>query len=163
MIDFGRMGKRKMAMSHFGSSKTMRVMAHGILPVLMLALAACGGPKQISLNLQGTQEMNKQQSCVVYVFQLRSDTNFLNASLESFWEQGWESFAADIVEERKYQLVPGESRTDFLIRKEDTVVIGAVGDFNEPDKEGWRQVYVLGKKTPKQLYIVIGYNRLDIQ
>jgi type VI secretion system VasD/TssJ family lipoprotein len=146
-----------------GWMKKCKMMIFGLLPVLLFVLAACGGPKQINLTLQGTQEMNKQQSCVIYVFQLRSDTNFLNASLESFWEQGRESFAADIVEERKYQLVPGENRTDFLMLKEDTVVIGAVGDFNEPDKEGWRQVYTLGKKTPKQLYIVIGYNRLDIQ
>ena len=130
---------------------------------LMILLSACGGAKQINLNFQGTQEMNKQQSCVVYVFQLRTDTNFLNASLESFWEQGRESFADDIVEERKYQLVPGENRTDLLTLKEDTVYLGAVGDFNEPDKEGWRQVYSLEKKPPKQLYIVIGYNRLDIQ
>jgi len=133
------------------------------LIVLMFLLAACGGTKQISLNLQGTQEMNKQQSCVIYVYQLRTDTNFINASLESFWEQGRESFSDDIVEERKYQLVPGETRTDLLILKEDTVYLGAVGDFNEPDKEGWRQVYSLEKKVPKQLYIVIGYNRLDIQ
>ncbi len=152
-----------MTKSPCSSSKLMRLAALGFLPVLMLALAACGGPKQLSLNLQGTQEMNKQHSCVIYVFQLRTDTNFLSASLESFWEQGRESFAADIVEERKYQLVPGETRTDLLSLKEDTVYLGAVGDFTEPDKEGWRQVYTFGKKAPKQLYIVIGYNRLDIQ
>ncbi|MFA9453105.1 MAG: type VI secretion system lipoprotein TssJ [Candidatus Aminicenantaceae bacterium] len=140
-----------------------RVWSYGGLTVLVLLLVACGGSKQIDLNLQGTQEMNKQQSCVIYVYQLRTDTNFMNASLESFWEQGRESFASDVVEERKYQLVPGETRTDLLTLKEDTVYLGAVGDFNDPDKEGWRQVYSLEKKIPKQLYIVIGYNRLDIQ
>ena len=152
-----------MRMSPVGISKTKHQAGFGILPVLMLVLAACGGPKQISLNLQGTQEMNKQHSCVIYVYQLRGDTNFLSASLESFWEQGRESFAADIIEERKYQLVPGETRTDLLTLKEDTVYLGAVGDFTEPDKEGWRRVYAFGKKAPKQLYIVIGYNRIDIQ
>ena len=152
-----------MKKSYLESVTGARVWSYGGLTVLVFLLVACGGSKQINLNLQGTQEMNKQQSCVIYVYQLRTDTNFMNASLESFWEQGRESFSADIVEERKYQLVPGETRTDLLTLKEDTVYLGAVGDFNEPDKEGWRQVYSLEKKAPKQLYIVIGYNRLDIQ
>ncbi len=132
--------------------------------ILLIWFSACSsGPKQLMLNIQGSLEMNNRKACVIYVYLLKTDTTFMNTTSLSFWQQENEPFSDDIITKRRYQLVPGDTKAESLPLSDEANFIGAVADFNDPDKEGWRQVFSLDMKTGDEIYIIVGYNRIEIQ
>jgi type VI secretion system VasD/TssJ family lipoprotein len=141
-----------------------KMIRKGVWFWLLIWLSSCAsGPKQLMINIQGTQEMNNRKACVIYVYLLKTDTNFLSTTSLSFWQQESEPFSDDIIAKRRYQLVPGDTKTEGLMLTDETNFIGAVADFNDPDKEGWRRVLPIDKNTGKEIYIVVDYNRIEIQ
>ncbi len=136
----------------------------GIWLLGLILLSSCSsGRKQVMINIQGAPEMNNRKACVIYVYLLKTDTNFLSTTSLSFWQQESEPFSDDIVTKRRYQLVPSDTKTESLMLTDEVNFIGAVADFNDPDKEGWRRVLPIDKNTGKEIYIVVGYNRIEIQ
>ena len=145
------------------NKKTVLILFLSIFFLGMFFTACSSGPKQIQVSIQGTQEMNNRKACVIYVYLLKTDTNFLNTTNLSFWQDETEPFADDIIAKRRYQLVPGDTKTESLKLTDETNFIGAIADFNEPDREGWRRILPIVKETPDQIYVIVGYNRVEIQ
>lgn len=145
------------------AKRTIAITFMSFLFLGMFFMACSSGPKQLQVSIQGTQEMNNRKACVIYVYLLKTDTNFLNTTNLSFWQDETEPFADDIIAKRRYQLVPGDTKTESLKLTDETNFIGAIADFNEPDREGWRRIYPIVKDTPDQIYVIIGYNRVEIQ
>ena len=141
-----------------------RLWCAAVLGGSLVAVTACSsGPKMLQVNIQGTQDMNNRRSCVVYVYLLKTNTSFLSTTNQSYWEDEQEAFADDIVAKRRYQLVPGETKAEGLKLTDEVNFIGAIADFVDPDREGWRRILPLPKKKPDQVFIIVDHNSIEIQ
>ena len=131
--------------------------------VLLFSFSACSGPKTVKVSVQGAVEMNQKQVCVIYIYQLSNDTNFMQATPESFWIEGTKDFVKDLVEDEiKIKLFPGETKDIELNISEKTKYIGAAADFYRPKKEGWRKVFDLTSKVPKVITVFIKHDSIEI-
>jgi type VI secretion system VasD/TssJ family lipoprotein len=144
-------------------NKTIQFVLWGLFFSLLSLINCSSGPKQIQLDIQGTADMNNRKACVIYVYQLRTDSGFMNASSFDFWQENNEPFSEDIVgPRRRYQLVPGQAVPDSLTLTDETDYIGAVADFSDPDKEGWRRVFPVSKNTSDKVTIIVEHNTIRI-
>jgi type VI secretion system protein VasD len=138
----------------------------GILSMIagLLIFSGCSSVKQININLQGTREMNNGGNPVlVYICQLKNDTVFKDAAYDIFWQGDDKPFSKEVIEAITKKLYPDSMETLDLNIRSETRFIGIAAAFFEPDTEDWRRIYPLTSKRPKQIVIVVGPNKIDIQ
>lgn len=127
-----------------------------LLPALAAcALAACAGkpplgsppppPPQAVLVIATHPDVNPDPSgrpspVVVRVYQLKSDTAFMNASFSSLFEHEHEALAADLIAGDEYQLIPGERKALAMAPPAGMRYIGAAAAFHDVRNSNWRAV-----------------------
>jgi len=130
----------------------------------LLVLSGCSSVKQMNVNMQGMPEMNNGgHAVVVYICQLKNDKGFLQATYESFWHDGDKPFQKEVTKETTKKLFPKETITEVLEIESETKFIGIAADFFDPDKEAWRKIYPLSSGRSKQIVIIVGFNKIEIQ
>ena len=135
-----------------------------ILNLVLILSFGCSSQIE-SFYLYPTKNLNNGgNACFVCVYQLRNAQNFEMTTIDSFWQEGIKIFESDLVEKVICDtLIPMDRvRIPFLVAEE-TNYIGVVADFRNPDREGWRQVYKIPSKRPKEIRITVGTNSLIIQ
>jgi type VI secretion system VasD/TssJ family lipoprotein len=121
--------------------------------------------RKLKLNIQAKEELNcGGNACVVYIYKLKDNTNFIQAPMEAFWQNDRKPFADDIIEEEiKFQLIPKEIKTEEVLIPKKTNFIGVAADFACIENTGWRKTYSYAVKRRRKLYLTIGYNMINIE
>jgi type VI secretion system protein VasD len=136
----------------------------GLFPMMFAILSSCASPRPVQVSVLGNESMNSGYPVLVCLYQLKSDTNFMRIPLESFWADREKEFAADLVEPgTEIMLAPGETKWVPLQASKETNYIGAAADFRRPDNKGWRLVYDLAVKRPKEIWLTVTANRIEIE
>jgi len=131
---------------------------------MILIILGCSISRQLNIKISGDENLNGGGYAVeVCIFQLKNDTNFLLATIESFW-QDYKDFASDLVEPPiKIMLKPEEKKPLKFSISNETKFIGAAANFYSPDKKGWRQVYPISSKHREEILVFVGYSDLIIR
>src|SRR6186713_1452717 len=77
---------------------------------------------------------------VMRVYQLRSDTAFVNSTFGNLFDDDRKTLAADLIAADEYQLIPGERRTLELLPPPGMRYVGAVAAFHDVRNSSWRAV-----------------------
>jgi type VI secretion system protein VasD len=116
------------------------------LPVL--ALAACGGPKMVSITGEGSKGMNrdvqgKPLSVVVHIYQLRSADAFNRMTMDALLAGKSEAdlLGKSLISSREVTLIPGGKLAEQETISEETQFVGVVGFFRQADPTYWRLLY----------------------
>jgi len=109
--------------------------------------------------------MNEGYAALICIYQLSSAANFEHVPLESFWKDGEKAFAGDVVGSRQaFMLEPGKNKWEPVQVSKETKYIGVAVDFRRPDnKGGWRLVYDVSYKRPKEMLLTVVSNKIEIQ
>ena len=129
----------------------------------LLIFSGCSSVKQMNINIQGMPEMNNGNAVVVYICQLSNEKGFMQATYESFWQGDDKPFQDEVIKGTNKRLFPNASIPEMINIDSETKFIGIAADFFDPDEEAWRRIYPLTSKPPKQIVIIVGINKIDIQ
>jgi type VI secretion system VasD/TssJ family lipoprotein len=136
-----------------------------IIVISTLWMIECSSSAQlVGIGLYGDKNLNGGGYAVeVYICQLKNETNFVLADTESFWQEGIQDLAADLVGTPiKTMLKPDEVKSFQMEISKEAKYIGAAANFYSPDKNRWRQVFNTSE-LPKDIWIVVGYNNIEIK
>jgi type VI secretion system VasD/TssJ family lipoprotein len=139
--------------------------------ILAFLLTSCSSSGPIYVSLYGNEKMNvenektnESHAVLVCLYMLRSETNFMRVPLETFWQEGEKAFASDLVGIREEKiLIPNDTQWVPLHLTKEVNFIGAAADFRRPDKKGWRLVYSLADKKPKEIWLTVGKDKIEIE
>jgi type VI secretion system VasD/TssJ family lipoprotein len=134
------------------------------LSVIMLSLmSGCLASGPVWVSLLGTEKMNDGRPALVCLYELKSSTNFMGVPLASFWKEGEKAFGSDLVK-GKTEIMLSPLKTEWfpLQVSKETNYIGVAVDFRRADAQGWRLVYSLIEKKPKEIYLRVVGNRVEI-
>ena len=133
------------------------------LILLILFFSSC--MKYMYIGIQGSADLNNGgHAVVVRIYQLRIDSNFINAPIDTFWNEGEDIIANDMTAPKiELILTPGETKQIDLEIEEETQFIGVAADFRMPDKTGWKQIHPVSSTNLRDLWVSVGSNRLIIQ
>lgn len=137
----------------------------GLALALFSITSNCGSPAVVHINVAGKDIMNEGYPALVCIYQLSSAANFENVPIESFWKDGEKAFAGDVVGSRQaFMLEPGKNRWEPVQVSKETKYLGVAVDFRRPDNTGgWRLVYDVSYKRPKELLLTVVGNKIEIQ
>jgi len=136
----------------------------GLSVIMFSTVSSCTSSGPVHVSVLGSENMNSGYPINVFLYKLKNDTNFMRAPLKSFWEDGQKEFAADLVEPGiEIMLAPGETEWKTLQVSKETNYIGAAADFRRPDNKGWRLVYDLTVKRPKEIWLTVTANGIEIE
>jgi type VI secretion system protein VasD len=156
----------------------MRVRCLGVL-ALVAGLGLLGGcaakpPKPAppaSLLLTASSDANpdpggRPAPVVIRIYQLRSDSAFLNSDFFALFDDDHKVLAADFVGSEEAELSPGEVRHLDLILAPDTRFIGAIAAYRDIRNASWRALTAVPvaapKKKPARLAIVVVAGRAQV-
>jgi len=153
-------------MKFFNKMKFKAILAFRILitNIMILVILGCSTSRQLSIHISGDEKLNGGGYAVeVCIFQLKSDTNFLLSTVESFWRD-YKDYASDLVElPIKIMLKPQERKLYKFSISNETKFIGAAANFYSPDKKGWRQAYPISSKHRGEILVLVGYDNIVIR
>lgn len=134
-----------------------------VLVFFVLSPTSC--MKYMYMGIQGSPDLNNGgNSVVIRVYQLRIDSNFMNAPIDTFWKEGEDMISNDLTAPRiELILAPGETKQIELEIAEETQFVGIAADFRMPDRTGWKQIQPVSSLNPRDLWVSVGSNRLIIQ
>jgi type VI secretion system VasD/TssJ family lipoprotein len=137
-----------------------------LISVLFLGNFA-GCTSHLLMTVKGSTNLNNGgNTVVVRIYQLRSDANFIQARIESFWEDEGDTkiLRDDIVGTPiKIVLSPGEIRKFKIEFSEETKYIGATANFFDPDRDGWHRSYSLASNKSRSVWISVGKDAVFIE
>jgi len=137
----------------------------GASVIMLSMISGCGSTGEVQVSVTAHENMNNKHAARMVFYQLRSSTNFEMLPPESFWKDGESVFSADLAAPKiEIMLYPGEVApwVPLLVSK-DTQFIGVAVDFREPGSKGWRMVYPLAGKRPKEILLTVVDNRIEIR
>ncbi len=115
------------------------------LAVFCSALAACGGPSPTRLVMTVTASPqlnpnsdNQPSPTVVSIYDLKSQTAFMNASFDDLFYNGTATLGADLLAHRDLKMLPGQDMTLKDEAAPGTEFIGVVAGFRTPQGAAWR-------------------------
>jgi type VI secretion system protein VasD len=129
---------------------------------LVSFVLSCGGDRPIQIGIYGKEDMNNGYAVSIRVFQLKSDTTFRLLPITEFFRGDDSALKGDILYETQETIIPGERKPVMMKILEGARYIGAVANFNKPDKEGWRDIFPLDSKRPEEIWITIQANSIEI-
>jgi len=136
----------------------------GLSVIMFSTVSSCTSSGPVHVSVLGSENMNSGYPILVSLYKLKNDTNFMRVPLESFWEDGENVFKSDLVEPGiEIMLAPGETKWVPIQVSKDTNYIGAAADFRKPDNKGWRLVCDLTVKRPKEIWLTVSSNRIEIE
>jgi type VI secretion system VasD/TssJ family lipoprotein len=136
----------------------------GLSLTLLSIISSCGSAGIVHVNVAGNDKMNEGYEAFICLYPLKNATNFEHVPVESFWKDGEKAFADDVVGSRiDFMLMPGDNRWKEVQVSKDTKYIGIAVDFRNPDKTGWRLVYDVTVKRPKEILLTVVNNRIEIE
>jgi len=142
------------------------LVAHAALLVACcLTLIGCkGSMKAMEMTVQGGPDMNNGgNAAVVRLYQLSGDSNFMRASLETFWRDDEETLGAELIApKQEILLYPEQERAIDLNIGEETRYIGIAADLRAPDPVQWRKVFDAEELRGKQVTVTVGSDRLNV-
>jgi type VI secretion system VasD/TssJ family lipoprotein len=122
------------------------------MPLLMTGCA-----RSLRVIVKGSTDLNNGGHAIVLrLYQLRNDANFLNATIESFWQDDAGVLGDDLVERMELTLHPGETVQVRIKRAKGARFIGAAADFYNPDRDRWRQAFPLPSGRGKDVWVTLG-------
>ena len=140
--------------------------------IMVFLVSGCLTSGPIWVNILGNQKMNvddektnESHAVLVCLYMLRHNQNFLLVPLEDFWQGGEKAFESDLVERKEIVLIPNAPEwpwVDLQFSKE-TRYFGVAADFRNPDRKEWRQIHDLAAKKPKQIWLTVGKNKIEIE
>ena len=115
--------------------------------------------------IKGSTDQNSGgHPVVLHIYQLSSETNFIRAAVESFWQNDTQILGDDLVKPKiEILLAPGEIKQIKLELTDDMKFLGIAADFRNPDRNGWRKVYPLDSNRSKNILINVSSDRLIIE
>lgn len=128
----------------------------------VLLFVGCSSP--MKLTLHGQTDMNSGGNAAsIRVYQLASQTNFKQASLEAFWRDDEQALGKELIG-NKIQVVMYPDQSERLeLKVEDGVkYIGVAADLRKPAGEGWRKIYPVKEVKGKKVIVTIGEDRLIV-
>ena len=145
-------------------SRTLRA---GALVLALGGLVACGGPKPLALTVVGTPNLNSVEDDVgnaanVHIYELSNDTNFRNATLETFWQDEAGALGSELIDSRQLLLYPDAMEQIEIEPAEETQYIGIAANLRQPDREQWRQVYSVEALRGNRVMVEVGKNRVIV-
>ncbi len=135
----------------------------GVSVIMLSLMSSCLASGPVWVSLLGTEKMNDGRPALVCLYELKSSTNFERVPLESFWKEGERVFGSDLVKKTEIMLSPLKTEWFPLQVTKDTNYIGVAVDFRRADAQGWRLVYSLIEKKPKEIYLRVVGNRIEIE
>src|SRR4051812_24070584 len=129
----------------------------GILPLLAAAgvMAGCAStpppvpppppPPKAVLVVATRPDVNPDESgrpspVVMRVYQLKSDSAFVNSTFGALFDEERKTLGADLIAADEYQLIPGERRSVELAPPAGLRYVGAVAAFHDVRNSNWRAV-----------------------
>jgi type VI secretion system protein VasD len=99
------------------------------------------------------------------VYQLKSETAFVNSTFGNLFEDERKALGADLIAGDEYQLVPGERRTVELAPPSGMRYVGAVAAFHDVRNSIWRAVLPIppGGWGDTRIEVTADTTRLRIQ
>ena len=145
--------------------KNITMFYHNFFIILVILFTGCSMTRKLKVNIQAKEELNcGGNACVVYVYKLKDNTNFMQTPLDAFWQNDKKPFADDIIdEELKFQLIPKEIKTPIVVIPKETNFIGVAADFACIENAGWRKTYSYAVKRKRKIYLTVGYNKVNIE
>ncbi len=145
-----------------------------VMSAILVVLTGCAKSKPLKLSYEGTPDLNGGYTCLVRVYQLKTDANFMSAPRDTFWSNAPATFEADLAAPLiEVMLEPGQMKNDLKIKiTKETKFIGAAADFRRPDKDAWRKILPFSTKkgllpTPlrksKEITLTISAGGIDIK
>ena len=126
----------------------------------LLFVTSCS--KRMEIRVKAHENLNQGYPVVLRVYQLKNDTNFQHATIQSFWLNDRQVLGEELVDKKEYSLQPGQVIKLKVNIEDETKFIGACADFNQPDMDGWRGIRSLASLKGKEVWIVCGENKLQI-
>ncbi len=136
-----------------------------LLTACGLALIGCKGSMQaMEMTVQGDSNMNNGgNAAVVRVYQLTGDSNFMRASLETFWRDDEQALGSELVgPKQEILLYPEQEREMALDISEQTRFVGIAADLRAPDPVQWRHAFGAEELRGKKVTVTVGSDRLIV-
>lgn len=106
---------------------------------------------------------NGGNAAVVRVYRLASDSNFMRASIETFWLNDEQTLGDELVEPKdEILLYPNEERAIDLNVGPGVRYIGIAADLRSPDPVQWRKVFDAQELQGRQVSVTVGNDRLNV-
>jgi type VI secretion system VasD/TssJ family lipoprotein len=120
--------------------------------------------KAMEMTVQGGSDMNNGgNAAVVRLYQLSGDSNFMRASLETFWRDDEETLGGELIApKQEILLYPEQERAIDLNIGAETRYIGIAADLRAPDPVQWRKVFAAEELRGKQVTVTVGSDRLNV-
>ena len=133
-----------------------------VLPLIFTLILYTGCSKGMRIFVNAHENCNNRYPVVLRVYQLKNDTNFHRATIQSLWPDDEKVLASEFIAKEEFTLHPGETkRLEFKLAGE-TKFIAVCADFHDPDADGWRQVNSIKSLKGKKVWIVCGESKLQI-
>ena len=142
------------------------IMQISLVVGLSVAAVGCSGtkpPPPVALTVVGTPQLNLGNAAIVRIYELNNDTNFRNATLETFWQDDRAALGNELVNSQQFMLYPDAVENIQVDPGEETRFIGIAANLRQPDREQWRQVYPVEDLRGKQVMIEIGEDRILLE
>lgn len=109
---------------------------------LVCVLLATGCSTTIAVQMRGQSDMNSGgNSATVQVYELSGKGSFLDASVQSFWQEDGTLGGVLVRAPRRNTLYPNEMKSFELELADNTSFIGVAANLRNPEADEWRALY----------------------
>lgn len=134
-----------------------------LLALLFIGIVAGGCKGPLEMTVAGEPELNGGGNAVIVrIYQLRSDTNFRGATVETFWQDDHAALGNEYVDHRQMLLYPNQVETIPIELNKEARYVGIAADLREPDQDRWRDIFAVGELRGRDVSVSVGSNRLTV-
>jgi len=139
------------------------------LAVLCSLLTACGGPSptRLAMTVTASNQLNPNSEnqpspTVVSVYDLRSQTAFMNASFVDLFYNGTATLGGDLLAHRELRVLPGQTLTLNGEAAAGTTFVGVVAGFRAPQGAAWRGILAVTPESRNKIEIDLAPTSVSI-
>jgi type VI secretion system protein VasD len=125
-----------------------------IFLLLLIQITACGGKKQVRLNvaISAASNLNPDPSgnplsVVVRIYQLKDSGRFERADYDALWKNEKETLADDLIQQIERVIHPGSQEIVDVQANPAAGFIGVLALFRNPSGDSWRKVVPVRSKV----------------